>query len=213
MALGGSILPVFVTILGAFTASSSSITLTGNSPSNNSAPFGTITFPLAFIPLCSTSSSKTPSRGALWPFTMTADGPSHPVRRFPSFSCKLGDATDITFPVSITALILIARHTTSSVIRREMSISSTAASPESSSSTDTMPTVFRSSSSESRRLACQALPSSLRLSFLHLFSPSSRRSLRCPPFPSSFGPHFSGLGPSPPYRNERCAPLWHNYDR
>ncbi|KAK4024237.1 hypothetical protein OUZ56_009622 [Daphnia magna] len=163
MALGGSILPVFVTNLGAFTVSCSSITFTGNSPSNNSAPFGT---------------SRAPSRGALWPFTMTTDGPSHPIRRAPNFSCKLGDATDTTAPVSITALILIPRHTTSSVIRREESISSTAVSPESSSSADTMPTVFRSSSSESRRLACQAFPSSLRRSFFHLFSPSSRRSLR-----------------------------------
>ncbi|KAK4003972.1 hypothetical protein OUZ56_005717 [Daphnia magna] len=71
MALGGSILPVFVTNLGAFTASSSSITFTGNSPSNNSAPFGT---------------SRAPSGGALWPFTMTTDGPSHPIRRAPIVS-------------------------------------------------------------------------------------------------------------------------------
>ncbi|KAK4006489.1 hypothetical protein OUZ56_011643 [Daphnia magna] len=118
---------------------------------------------------------------------MTTDGPSHPIRRASSFSCKLGDATDTTAPVLITALILIPLHTTSSVIRREESISSTAASPESSSSADTMPTVFRSSSSESRRIAYQAFSSSLCRSFLHLISPSSRRSLRLPPFPSSFG--------------------------
>ncbi|KAK4024939.1 hypothetical protein OUZ56_010431 [Daphnia magna] len=65
---------------------------------------------------------------------MTTDGPSHPIRRAPSFSCRLGDATNTT-------------------ARREESISSTATSPESSSSADTIPTVVRSSSSESRRLA------------------------------------------------------------
>ncbi|KAK4030375.1 hypothetical protein OUZ56_023374 [Daphnia magna] len=104
MAPGGIILPVFVANLGAFTASSSSITLTGNSPSNNSVPFGT---------------SSAPSGGALWPLTLTTYDPSHPIRRAPSFSCKLGDATNTTTPVPITALILIPRHTTSSVIRRE----------------------------------------------------------------------------------------------